>query len=225
MVGAEWEEGNKDHAKDWQTQYLRRESLRGNDRTKDEFFAYPFIKNKQIPGFLLSQTGAIVLYLANKFKIIPSNELHYYRSIQIMMQIIDIIEDAHWASHPVKRNGPYAEQKDEAEIKLNEFCLYNKNTKEMGRLGKQIIVIEAELLRYGNGKGYFYDESSPTYIDCYVFIFMRAFVYSRPNDYKKFDFIPCLKAFYDRFQKETFWVNFSKSNKFPKIDNGPSFQT
>merc|ERR1712087_299578 len=90
------------------------------------------------------------------------------RGTQMVMQIVDALEEAHTASHPVHTHKSYMIQKEAADKAVAEFVQKN------GRLSKHLQVLSAELKRNNGGKGWFYGDSV-TFVDIYVATFMRAF--------------------------------------------------
>jgi len=174
--------------------------------------------------FVLAQTGAIVLFLAELFPDLkPKNILQMARARQMLFQVIDAVEEAHTASHPVEAHKSYSIQKEEANKTLKEF------TKKDGRLSKHIDVLTAELNRNNGGKGWFYGDKI-TFIDIYVATFMRAFgesvkIIKLEDVYEKDEKYELLREHRKRFEATEVYQKFAKSDKMPKIDETPSFQT
>ena len=141
----------------------------------------------------------------------------------MLAQVIDVIEEAHTASHPVEAHKSYNIQKEAANKALDEF------TKKDGRLSKHLDVLTAELNRNNKGKGWFYGDKV-TFIDIYVATFMRAFgssvkIIGLQDRYEKDDKYALLREHRKRFEATEVYQNFAKSDRFPKEDDTPSFQT
>ena len=140
----------------------------------------------------------------------------------MLIQVIDVLEEAHTASHPEFRNSSYSKQKEAADKALKEFV------KKEGRLNRHCDVLTAELYRNNQGKGWFYGDSI-TYIDMYVATFMKAFDESMKvlkwDVYEKDDSYKLLREHRERFEATDVYQNFVKSDRFPKYkDETPSFQ-
>lgn len=141
----------------------------------------------------------------------------------MLMQVIDVIEEAHTASHPVHTHKSYNIQKEAANKALDEF------TQKDGRLSKHLDVFTAELLRNNKGKGWFYGDKV-TFVDIYVATFMRAFqgsikLIGLEDRYTNDDKYALLREHRKRFEATEVYQNFAKSDRCPKEDDTPSFQT
>ena len=190
---------------------------KGDNRTA---FAVPILTHND--DFILSQCGAIVLFLAELFpNLKPSNPLQMARGTQMMMQVIDAVEEAHTASHPVHTHKSYFVQNEAADKAVTEFV------KKGGRLSKHMAVFTAELKRNKGGKGWFYGDTV-TFVDCYVATFVRAFGESMKclkNESYGFDEYALLRAHRERFEATKTYQKFIKSDRMTKMDTTPSFQT
>eukprot|EP00484_Ammonia_sp_Unknown_P017087 CAMPEP_0197026172 /NCGR_PEP_ID=MMETSP1384-20130603/6329_1 /TAXON_ID=29189 /ORGANISM="Ammonia sp." /LENGTH=270 /DNA_ID=CAMNT_0042454791 /DNA_START=29 /DNA_END=841 /DNA_ORIENTATION=+ len=206
---------------DWSPQLEKLNEIRGDGLNKTAF-AFPIATHND--DFVISQTPAIVLFLADMFpKMKPSNPLQLARARQMMMTVADVLEEAHTASHPVEPHKGYLTQKEAADKALVEF------TKKGGRMSKHLDVLTAELNRNNNGKGWFYGDSV-TFIDLYVATFMRAFhesvkILKLADLYEKDDSYALLRAHRERLEATEIYQNFQKSDRMPPIDATPSFQT
>ena len=141
----------------------------------------------------------------------------------MLFQVADVLEEAHTASHPVETHKSYTMQKEEADKTLKEF------TKKDGRMSKHIDVLTAELNRNNGGKGWFYGDKI-TFVDIYAATFMRAFgesmkILKLEDVYEKDDNYALLREHRKRFEATEIYQNFAKSDRMPKIDETPSFQT
>eukprot|EP01083_Nonionella_stella_P156599 507334_1 len=221
FCGVEWEEALGNHEPDsWKGQMESINKVRGFGLNRTAF-AVPIVTHNG--DFTLSQTGAIVLFLADLFpKMKPKNILHLARARQMLFQVIDVLEEAHTASHPVHGHESYTKQKEAADKALKEFI------KKDGRLSRHLEPITAELYRNNKGMGWFYGDTI-TFIDLYVATFMRAFHQSvttlnLADVYEKDDTYKLLREHRGRVEATQTYQNFAKSDRMPRLDTTPSFQ-
>ena len=138
----------------------------------------------------------------------------------MMMQVVDAVEEAHTASHPIHTHKSYFVQKEAADKAVTQFV------EKGGRVSKHLEVLSAELKRNNDGEGWFYGDRI-TFVDIYVATFMRAFAESMKclkNQSYGFEEYALLRAHRERFEATETYQNFVKSDRMSTVDTTPSFQ-
>lgn len=230
FCGVEWTEALKHIKFSYDGDWSQNESVKaqiaalnaikqsGANRTA---FAPPMVTHNDT--FVLAQMPAIILLLADLFpQLKPANVLEMARARQMLFQVVDVIEEATTASHPIKVHGSYASQKEAADAALTEFVVKG------GRLSRHIELFTAELGRNNGGKGWFYGDKV-SFVDICVATFMRAFEESMKclnNDaYTATEEYALLRAHRERFEAMETYQTFAKSDRMPIKDTTPSFMT
>lgn len=178
-----------------------RESLEGKDPNKDGAeikgadikgypnFAYPIVKYKDI---LISQTPVICQYILNENGFKCDNKLDEYHSMQVALTIWDM-----WDEYAFKKN------------KAIGFDKWITN-----RIGSFLNVLQAQLQRNNDGKGYFFGDKI-CIADIFMCDFMRRYKHSKPQHYKgnKYDL---LKKHCQRIEEYPQIKNFLSSERYKK---------
>ncbi|MBC7905280.1 MAG: glutathione S-transferase [Rhodospirillaceae bacterium] len=81
-------------------------------------FAPPFLKDGDV---LVGQTAAILLYLAPRLDLAPTDEAGRLWVHQLQLTIADVVAEAHDSHHPIAASLYYDDQKPEAHRRAKEF--------------------------------------------------------------------------------------------------------
>jgi glutathione S-transferase len=103
-------------------------------------FAPPFLKDGDV---LISQTSNILMYLAPRLQLVPSDEASRFWANGLQLTIADMVTEAHDAHHPIAGSLYYEEQKVEAkrragdfiDVRIPKFMSYFERVLELNRDG------------------------------------------------------------------------------------------
>uniref|UniRef100_A0A7S4PTJ4 Glutathione transferase n=1 Tax=Alexandrium monilatum TaxID=311494 RepID=A0A7S4PTJ4_9DINO len=138
-------------------------------------------------GFVLSQTAAIVRYLARKFGMMPDGGVEAEaRADQLVETVHEMVAEARLAYHPDHQHRrPYRDQREAAEPYIRAF--------ERSRLPRLLGHFERLLAHAGEH----FVGGSFSYADVQVFALLRVAESQFPRAYAALD-IPLLRAFLNR---------------------------
>lgn len=172
-------------------------------------FAVPILINKRQNVFL-SQTPAIVLFLADIFlHLKPKNLQDMSRARLMMFQVFDAVDEARNTLSSVNFS-----QKKEAYKIVATFL--------KTRLYKHLEVLTAELKRNKNENGWFYGKNI-TFVDVCCATFLRDIEFTLPEHFAKARDIQTLKDHRERFESQEFFQDFVNSDRCPRSNIYPGF--
>jgi len=214
-------DSNNDDAEEWELYYWQgmggkgtvirmclelcglkwRESLEGKDASKDGThikgtdikgypnFAYPIVKYKDI---VISQTAIVCQYILNENGFKCDNKLDEYHSMQVALTVWDAWDE--WA------------------FKKNKTLGFDKWI--TNRIGSFLDVLQAQLQRNNDGKGYFFGDKI-CIADIFVCDLMRRYRHSKKQHYQqcKYDL---LKQHCQRIEEHPQIKEFLASDRYKK---------
>ncbi|XP_045170005.2 glutathione S-transferase-like [Mercenaria mercenaria] len=164
-------------------------------------FAPPVIKKG---NFTLSQAHVASRYLAEKFDMLPGNEVDNAHAEQINLDCHDYIAEGRLAFHGIHNVGPYKSQKEETQPYIDRFI--------ESRFPRWLKYFERALVANGGGKGFIIG-SKCCYADLTLFHCLRATESQFPEAWAKADYIPALKAYKERIASRPNIAAFLKSGR------------
>jgi len=173
-------------------QRIREMNQQLRDNTNSPFFALPVIIHTPTPEstpFLLSQTPAIVRYLASQLdggRLLPKTIEDDHRAIELTACIVDVVAEGHDAWHAIDKNGSYSSQKKETQPFIDYYL--------KRRLPIWSNNFEARLKANG---GEFFIGTNLSYADLCVFHWLDGIQFQCPAEYTSLP-IPLLRAFKEK---------------------------
>jgi glutathione S-transferase len=134
------------------------------------FFAPPILRQGAVT---LSQTGAILQYLAPRLGLCPDDEVSRAKANHLQLTIADFVLETHDAHHPIASSLYYDDQKPEA---LRRAALYTKD-----RLPKYLGYFERVLEANAAGDGRHAVGAALSYVDLSLFQIMAGVGYAFPR--------------------------------------------
>ena len=151
-------------------------------------FAAPFVK---VGDAVVSQTAAILAFLAPRLGLVPADEGLRAEANQIQLTIADLVGEAHDTHHPIAGSLYYEDQKKEAKRRAESFV--NE------RLPKYLGWLEDVLERNKKSGGKWLVGSGLTYVDLSAFQVVEGLRYAFPNVMRRVERkLPRLVALRDR---------------------------
>jgi glutathione S-transferase len=132
-----------------------------------EPFAPPFLKSGEL---VIAQTANILLYLAPRHGLIPTDEASRLRGNQLQLAVADLVGEAHDTHHPLSTGLYYEDQKPAALTRATSFV--------RERLPKFLGYFE-RVLKANDGKHFVGDAVS--YVDLSVFQVIEGLHYAFPR--------------------------------------------
>lgn len=149
-------------------------------------FAPPVIKKGT---FTLSHAHVACRYLAEKFGLLPGNEVDNAHAEQVNLTCHDYIAEGRLAFHGIHPVGSYKSQKEETQPYIDRFL--------ENRYPRWLKYFERTLLTNNGGKEFIIG-SKLSYADLTLFHVLRATEAQFPEAWAKADYIPTLKAYKER---------------------------
>src|SRR5450432_3092826 len=133
-------------------------------------FAPPILKSGDL---VISQTPSILVYLAGRHGLVPTDEASQLHAHQLQLTIADFVVESHDIHHPLGSGLYYEDQKPESRRRA---AVYHKE-----RLPKFLGYFERILEQNKDGRGLFLIGSGPTYVDLSMFQLIAGLLYAFPN--------------------------------------------
>ncbi len=158
------------------------ESVLEDRRRGPRPFALPAIK---LGDLVLSQTGAILHWLAPRLNLAPPDEDGRAWALELALTVADIVTEAHDAHHPIGSGLYYEDQRDEARRRAEDVVKH--------RIPKFLAHFEAALAENPDGSDYLIGKRL-TYPDLSLFQLVSGLQYAFPRAMKKLggDYPLCL---------------------------------
>jgi glutathione S-transferase len=151
-------------------------------------FAAPFVR---VDGTIVSQTAAILAFLAPRLDRVPAEERLRAEAAQIQLTIADVVGEAHDTHHPIAGGLYYEDQKKEAKRRAASFV------KE--RIPRYLGWLEDVLDRNTKSRKRWLVGRDCTYVDLSAFQFVEGLRYAFPNAMRRLEpKIPLVIALRDR---------------------------
>ncbi|MFZ1110371.1 MAG: glutathione S-transferase [Rhodomicrobium sp.] len=136
-------------------------------------FAPPFLQDRDI---VIAQTAAILFYLGPKLRLAPRDEDRRLWTHQVQLTIMDAVNEAHDAHHPLGGGRYYEDQKPEALRRAKEF--------RESRIPKFLGWFERVMDRNPKGSAHLIGDS-PSYADLSLFQLVEGLAYAFPRAMRK----------------------------------------
>ncbi|EJD08372.1 glutathione S-transferase P subunit [Fomitiporia mediterranea MF3/22] len=178
---------------------------------KDEtHFAPPILRHDDLE---ISQLPNIMLYLGQKFKLVPESDEAKFRVNQYFLTIMDLQNEAHDVHHPISVVRYYEDQKDAAKERAKEF--------REARIPKLFKHFETVLSKNKESKGEWLYGTDLTYADLALYHLVKGLLFAFPravgdilNDYPKIFDLHC------RVKARPRIAAYLESERCPKFSNG-----
>jgi glutathione S-transferase len=146
--------------------------LTGKDMVRPPF-APPFLKAGRM---LIGQTANILLYLGEKLKLAPADEIGRLWTHQLQLTVTDFVKEIHDTHHPIGSGLYYEDQKDEAKRYTADFL--------ENRLPKYLGYFERVLAQNPRGENFLVGARS-SYADLSLFQLVDGLNYAFPRAMKR----------------------------------------
>jgi glutathione S-transferase len=151
-------------------------------------FAPPFVKVGRV---VVSQTAAILAFLAARLGQVPRNALLCAEAHQIQLTIADLVGEAHDTHHPIAGSLYYEDQRREARRRAEVF--------RRERMPKYLGWLERILARNRKSGGRWLVGAACTYVDLSAFQVVEGLRFAFPHAMERLERrLPRLVALHDR---------------------------
>jgi len=197
LAGVEWEEAcaGKNPVE------VGKEILGVNAKSYPNF-AFPVVAHDS--GITVSQSTNILLFLGEVLGLAPDDVVERALANQVQLTVYDALSEGGNKRQEVNKDDQ--KSNEQKQTVLNEF--YN------GRFASFLELIEAQLKRNGEGKGWFFG-NKVTFADIQVADLLRRYELGAPDHYKDCKF-KVLKEHHKRFENLDKVKAFYASNRCPK---------